>query len=181
MAKSSMTNHPVRMLYTIAVMRISLGLVFLWAFFDKLFGLGFATCRDVKTNAVEMLCDKAWLQGGSPTTGFLKNATKGPFETFYQNLAGNGFIDVLFMAGLLLIGLGLVFGLATRLSTITGSLLLFMMWTAVLWPSNNPLLDDHIVYIFALMVVLFADSYQKLGLGGWWRKQSLVKKFPILA
>jgi thiosulfate dehydrogenase [quinone] large subunit len=177
----SMTNHPVRSLYTIAVMRISMGFVFLWAFFDKLLGLGFATCRDAKTDAVSTLCEKAWVNGGSPTTGFLKFAAKGPFADFYHNLAGNGFIDWLFMLGLLLIGVALVFGVATKLATITGSVLLFMMWTAELWPANNPVLDEHIIYIFALMVVLFTDTYQKWGLGAWWRKQSIVKNFPILS
>lgn len=181
MAKSSFTNHPTRALYTIAIMRISLGLIFLWAFLDKMFGLGFATCRDARTDAVEILCDSAWLQGGSPTTGFLKFATKGPFADFYQNLAGNAVIDWLFMLALLFAGVALVLGVGVRLSTIGAAILLLLMWTAVLWPANNPVIDDHIIYIFALMVILYTDSFQKLGLGGWWRKQPLVKKFPILA
>lgn len=181
MAKSSITNHPVRTLYMIAVMRIGIGFIFLWAFVDKLFGLGFATCRDLATDTTSTLCDKAWIQGGSPTTGFLKFATKGPFAEFYQNLAGNTAIDWIFMLALLLAGVALVFGVGIRLATMGAGILLFLMWTAELWPANNPILDDHIIYIFALMVILFTDSFQKLGLGSWWRKQPLVKKFPILA
>jgi len=30
----------------LGILRISFGLIFLWAFFDKLFGLGFATASD---------------------------------------------------------------------------------------------------------------------------------------
>ena len=50
-----------------AITRISLGWVFLWAFLDKAFGLGRATPAE-----------NAWLDGGSPTNGFLANAPTGP-------------------------------------------------------------------------------------------------------
>ena len=47
--------------------RISLGWVFLWAFLDKTFGLGYATeSKD------------AWIDGGSPTFGFLSSAPPDP-------------------------------------------------------------------------------------------------------
>jgi thiosulfate dehydrogenase (quinone) large subunit len=46
--------------YLLAGIRIGLGWIFLWAFLDKVFGLGYAT-----TSA------KSWLNGGSPTNGFL--------------------------------------------------------------------------------------------------------------
>ncbi|MEK6968627.1 MAG: hypothetical protein AABX51_08445, partial [Nanoarchaeota archaeon] len=59
------------------VLRISLGLVFFWAFIDKLFGLGFATTPE-----------KSWLAGGSPTAGFLAGATKGPFKAIFAGLSG---------------------------------------------------------------------------------------------
>lgn len=167
-------------MYALALARISLGLIFLWAFFDKLFGLGFATCRDAKTDAVSTLCDKAWLNGGSPTKGFLSFATKGPLEGFYQNLAGNGFVDLLFMGGLLLIGVALVLGIGMRLATVSGTLLVLMMWSAALPPENNPLLDDHIVYALLLMGLLYTNDQQKLGLRSWWVKQPLVKSMPIL-
>lgn len=166
--------------YALALARISLGLVFLWAYFDKMFGLGYSTCRDVKTDAVTTLCSKAWINGGSPTDGFLKFAAKGPLKDFYNGLAGNQFIAVLFMLGLLFIGVALVTGIGVKIATVSGSLLLIMMWSAVLPPENNPLLDDHIVYILLLQVIMFGNANQKLGLGSWWAKQSFVKKMPIL-
>lgn len=166
--------------YVLAVARISLGLTMLWAFFDKLWGLGFSTCRDAKTGVVTQMCSKAWVNGGSPTTSFLKLATKGPLASFYHGLAGNGFIDVLFMAGLLLIGLALVTGIGMKIATFTGSLLFLMMWSAVLPPANHPFLDDHIVYIIVLWALYTSNSQQKWGLRDWWVKQDLVKKMPIL-
>lgn len=180
MAQSKQNSVNDKSLYFWAAARITLGLTFLWAFFDKLFGLGFATCRDAKTEAVTMFCDKAWVSGGSPTTGFLKFGTKGPLADFYQSLAGNPFIDVLFMAGLLLIGFALVVGIGMKLATVSGVLLLMMMWSAMMLPENNPLLDDHVIYSVVLLGLLAANNRQVWGLRNWWIKQPLVKRLPIL-
>lgn len=54
----------------LAALRITTGFVFLRAFFDKLFGLGYATKSA-----------NAWINGGSPTEGFLSRVAVGPFES----------------------------------------------------------------------------------------------------
>ncbi len=169
-----------KLLYLLAVARVALGFTFLWAFIDKLIGLGFATCRDANTDVVTTLCAKAWINGGSPTTGFLKFATKGPLASFYQGLAGNTIVDILFMAGLGLIGFALIAGIGMRIATISGVLLMLMMWSSLLLPENNPIIDDHIIYSIVLLVLLAANSRQVWGLRNWWIKTSLVKKFPVL-
>jgi thiosulfate dehydrogenase [quinone] large subunit len=160
--------------------RISLGLVFLWAFFDKLFGLGFATCHAAKTDTVQALCSQAWIKGGSPTAGFLEHATKGPLADFYQALAGHAVIDWLFMLALLLIGVALLLGIAMRLAVVFGSLLLLMMWSASLPPTNHPVIDEHIVYVFLLLSLPASNTRQRLSFGRWWGKQKFVQRFPFL-
>lgn len=168
-----------------AVLRIMLGLIFLWAFMDKMFGLGYSTCRTVdpktKAESVVVMCDKSVAKGGSATNGFLKNATSGPLEDFYKGLAGNTAVDVLFMGGLLLIGLALVSGVGVKVASVSGVLMLMMMWSAVLPPANNPVLDDHVVYSVVLLGVMATNSSQVWGLGKWWQQQEVVKKMPILA
>lgn len=166
--------------FALSLARISLGLVFLWAFFDKLFGLGFATCRDRVTDGINAGCNQAWMQGGSPTEGFLTNATQGPFASWFQSLAGQAWVDWLFMLGLLGIGVGLLCGFALRLSAIAGSLLLLLMWAAALWPANNPVIDDHIVYILILFAVAAFARYQKLSCSRWWQRLPFVRKAPWL-
>lgn len=175
-AKKTTDKNPVAW----ALLRIGLGFIFLWAFVDKLVGLGFATCRNATTDAVDVLCSKAWLEGGSPTLGFLKFGTKGPFADFYQGLAGVAWVDWLFMLSLLLIGVALITGVAQKLATFGGSLLLLMMWTAALLPDNNPLLDDHIVYALVLWGVYLNRNTAKWSLRSWWTRQPLVKKFSVL-
>lgn len=164
--------------YVWALLRIGLGLIFLWAFFDKLIGLGFATCKDSSGSVVTM-CSKAWINGGQPTKGFLMGA-KGPFESIFHSLAGNTFVDFLFMTGLLLIGLALIAGIGVRIATGAGSLLMFLMWLAVLPPAQNPVLDDHIIYILVLCGVYITNSKQVWGLRNWWVKQDIVKQYPVL-
>ena len=175
-----------------AVLRVLIGFIMLWALMDKMFGLGYSTCRivdDPKTKAshVEMMCEKSWLgaqfddKTASPTKGFLANSPQGPFKDVFNNLAGKPVVDFLFMSGLLLIGISLILGVGVRVASVSGALLLLMMWSAVLPPANNPLIDDHIVYAVVLMGVMATNASQVWGLGQWWQKQDIVKKYPFLA
>src|SRR3989338_8306910 len=110
------------------LLRLTMGLMFLWAFFDKVFGLGFATKGA-----------DAWLSGGSPTTGFLKFAVHGPFTDFFHSLAGMPAVDWLFMLGLLFVGVSLTFGIFVKLGSLTGFIMLFLMYLALaLPPVNHP-------------------------------------------
>jgi thiosulfate dehydrogenase [quinone] large subunit len=164
-------------------LRIFMGWIMLWPFLDKLFGLGFSTCFDAKAGKfLGALCDKGtWLTGGSPTFGFLKLATKGPFAGIFQSMAGSPAVDWLFMMGLLLIGLCMIFGIGVRIAGYSGALMMALMYLAsAIPPEKNPLIDDHVVYavIFIGLAVVRAGRYY--GLGVWWTNTMLVKKFPIL-
>lgn len=72
------------------VLRLALGWVFLWAFLDKLLALGFATGRDDETGVVNRFGDAAWINGGSPTEGFMQFGlnTRWFFDDLYADLAG---------------------------------------------------------------------------------------------
>ena len=161
------------------VVRILLGFTFLWAFLDKTFAWGYATT-------------KAWMFGsgdGSPTAGFLKFGVNpnGPFHDFYTGLAPsspNGIVNWLFMLALLGAGVGLVLGIGMRISCIGASLLLLSMYLAVApWSkyvdqtgstvaTNNPLLDEHIIYAATLMLLMFVMAGRYWGLGRWWESRT---------
>jgi thiosulfate dehydrogenase (quinone) large subunit len=160
-------------------LRLAIGFEFLWAFFDKLFGLGYSTPTK-----------SAWINGGSPTKGFLSGANVGPFQGFFRSLAGVPGMDWLFMIGLLGIGLALILGIAIRPAAFSGSLLLLMMWAAVWVPakvaggqpsgSTNPLIDEHIVNIFALMVLAALATWGAGFLGRKWASLPFVAAKPWL-
>ncbi len=126
----------------IILIRVSIGLIFLWAFLDKLFGLGFSTAVDA-----------SWLAGGSPTSGYLLYGTHGPLASAFQMLAGNAWVDWLFMAGLLSIGVGLISGYALRISAYAGSAMLMLMFISAFPPEHHPFLDEHVIYTLMLLLV----------------------------
>lgn len=165
---------------SLAFARIGLGFTFFWAFLDKLNGWGFATCRNASTGEVSYGCAQAWVNGGSPTDGFLLHATQGPFAGAFQSLAGQTWVDWLFMLGLLGIGVSLLLGIAVRMGAVAGAILLFLMWLAALWPANNPVIDDHIIYIFVLGVIAAFARYIPISFGPWWQKLPVVRKLPWL-
>ncbi len=166
--------------YAWAFLRIGMSLIFLWAFFDKLFGLGFATCMNAETNQIEVMCDSAWINGGSPTSGFLKFGTHGPLSPFYQSIAGNVYVDWIFMAGLLLIGLSLFLGMGVKIAGYSGALMLLLMYAALLPPEHHPFLDEHIIYAIIMIGLTMVRSGHCLGLGEWWSDTYLVIKHEFL-
>ncbi|WP_248963232.1 hypothetical protein [Sphaerisporangium perillae] len=155
--------------YVWAAARLAIGWTFLWAFLDKLFGFGFATPAA-----------KAWINGGSPTTGFLKGTKENALGGFFGGLAGQVWVDWLFMIGLLGIGTALILGIGMRIAAATGTLLLGFMWAAELPLPNNPFMDEHIIYAIVMIGLALVAAGNVLGLGEWWGKTTLVKKYPIL-
>lgn len=128
-------------------LRFVMAFIFLWAFFDKVFGLGFAT---TKANA--------WINGGSPTTGFLTNAVRGPFASFFHSLAGFPLMDWVFMLGLLFVGTTLLFNKYLKWGALSGIVMMILMWLALLLPENNPIVDEHIVYALVLAFLAFENK-----------------------
>jgi thiosulfate dehydrogenase [quinone] large subunit len=168
----------------LAALRIAFGLTFLWAFFDKLLALGFATGRSVNPDTgaetVDRFGDAAWFNGHSPTEGFLAFGADGPFKDFYNDIAGAAWADWLFMIGLLGIGLALTLGIGMRIAAISGTLLYILMWSVVLPPDNNPVLDDHILGAISLIALAALNAGNTWGLGRFWSHTELVKNTPIL-
>jgi thiosulfate dehydrogenase [quinone] large subunit len=164
----------------LAVSRIALGFVFLWAFLDKTFGLGYSTP-----------VAKAWINGGSPTSGFLGHVEAGPLRTFFMSLSGSAVVDTLFMLGMVAVGLALILGIGLRVAAIAGALIMVLMWAAE-WPlaqltfdgqpsgSVNPIVDYHLIYALLAIVVALTAAGRTWGLGRIWESTSLVKRLPWL-
>jgi thiosulfate dehydrogenase (quinone) large subunit len=160
----------------VAVTRIAMGLLFAWAFVDKLFGFGYATGEKA-----------AWINGGSPTKGFLGGVDHGPFETMFRSWAGDAWADWLFMLGLAAIAVALLAGIGLRMAAVAGTIMMLLMWAAE-WPldrhtstgeltrSTNPIIDYHIVYALVLIALAALSAGAVWGLSKWWAKQDFVQK-----
>jgi thiosulfate dehydrogenase [quinone] large subunit len=163
-----------------AVVRITTGLVFAWAFLDKLFGFGYATPAE-----------RAWINGGSPTKGFLGNIDHGPLAEMFRGMAGAWWADWLFMLGLAGIGLALLLGVGLRIAAGAGTLMMLLMWAAE-WPldrftdtgeptmSTNPVLDYHILYALVMIWLAIVAAGNVWGLGKQWTRLDIVEKNPWL-
>ena len=166
---SATIAHPLTAVpYLWALIRLALGWTFLWPFLDKLLGLGHQTTAA-----------HAWIHGGSPSLGFLSGAT-GPFAGPYQSIAGAGWVNGLFMLGLLGIGLALLLGIGVRVAAVSGATLLVLMWSASLPPQDDLFMDNHLIYALVLLALAIVGAGNTLGLGRWWTQTSLVQRFPWL-
>ena len=163
-------QHPQRSFgYVVAAVRIALSGVFLWGFFDKLFGLGYATARE-----------NSWLNGGSPTSGFLNFGANGTLGNLFEPLAGQAWVDWIFMMGLLGIGLALLLGIGMRIAAISGVTLLMLMYAAVMPSANNPIIDDHLIYSLVLVALAMMNAGHVVGFGAQWQASAAVRRYPIL-
>lgn len=158
------SEHPA--LYALAAGRLFLGWTFLWAFVDKLFGLG-------------RPAEKGWLSGVSPSEGFLGH-TQGPFKEIFHAMAGKVWVDALFMFGLGGLGIALLLGICLRLAAIGGTVLLAMLWAASLWPDANPFMDMHWIYAAMLVSAALADAGRPLGLGRFWERLPVIRRHSLL-
>ncbi len=160
----------------LAVLRITTGFVFLWAFLDKMFGLHYSTPTA-----------RAWINGGSPTKGFLSSVDAGPFQSIAHTMAGTWWADSLFMLGMLAVGIALIAGVGLRISAISGGLIMTMMWLTEFPPaqhtatgaptaSTNPITDYHLIYAAVLIVLAAAYAGHTWGLGRRWATLPFVQK-----
>jgi len=155
--------------YVWALLRVCLGLIFFWSFFDKVFGLGFDTEYG-----------KAWINGVLPAQGFLQFGAHGPLAAFYASIASSQIVAWLFIIGLFCIGLALILGIGMRIAAYTGALMMILMWSALLPPAHHPFLDEHVVYAILLFGLMQVKAGRYFGLGKWWSKTSIVKRYKLL-
>ncbi|MDV3296021.1 MAG: hypothetical protein LOY01_09420, partial [Brachybacterium paraconglomeratum] len=158
--------------YTLlGVTRLMVGFTFLWAFLDKTFGLGFATPPE-----------GAWLNGGSPTAGFLGGSIEGgnPFADVWSVfLSINPLTDVLFMLGLLGVGLAFMLGIGTRVAAVSAAAMYTLMYLAAFPMSTNPLYDTHLLLAVAVLAMAGLAAGDHIGLGRQWSRLVKGNRFLI--
>lgn len=152
----------------LAVFRILMGLYCLWAFLDKMFGLGFQTPSG-----------SGFIDGVSPSS-FVVYVTDGLFSDLYTSLAGNPFIDIILMTSLLALGVSLTLGITSKLGTIGIVAFLVVMFTLCIPPSNTPIFDDHLIMTVGMIAVYCLGGFEHISLEQRWKNTPMVKRFPIL-
>jgi thiosulfate dehydrogenase [quinone] large subunit len=147
----------------LAILRVGMGFIFLWAFLDKTFGLGFSTSHA-----------KAWIYGGLPTAGYL-GSNQGFFSQIFNNMSDSTLVAWLFMIGLLGVGLAFILGIGMKIAAVSGGLMMFFIYLSQLPIKANPFLDQHLIYILLLILLARLQAGEYFGLGVWWKQLNFVK------
>ena len=142
-------------------MRVSLGWMFFYAGITK-------------------VINQAW-----SAEGYLNGAKT--FAGFYHWLASPGILPVTNFVnewGLTLLGVSLVLGIFVRLSSTLGAFLMLLFYLPILqFPYPNAhsfIVDEHIIYIFALLSLGSIRAGRVLGLEKWCSDLPVCSKFPKL-
>ncbi len=165
-----------------ALLRIGLGLVYLWAFVAQGFGITYSNKGPVVEGApvdygwhFEVDASKGWISSGfshSPTAGFVENSTHGPLAFIPQNLP-TGVDDLGWMVAIGGLGIALVLGIAMRIAGWGGFLLNILIWFSTFPPSSNPLIDgEHMAFALVLLLLMFLHAGNYWGLGRWWSSRT---------
>ncbi len=105
---------------------------------------------------------------------------------FYHWLASPGILPVVNFVnewGLTLLGVSLILGIGVRLSTKLGALLMALYWLplGILHPDAHSLIvDDHIIYAAALLLLSSLSAGRVWGLDNWCSNLPICSKFPKL-
>lgn len=147
--------------WSLFLLRISIGWMFFYAGITK-------------------ILDPSW-----SAAGYL-NAAKS-FASFYQFLASPQMLPATNFInewGLTLIGLSLLLGIAVRLSSICGVAMMMLYYFPILvfpYPNAHSLIvDEHIIYASALLVLGAFRAGRVWGLEPWCSALPICKKFPTL-
>lgn len=150
--------------FFIPATRMALGFVYLWALVDKMFGLG------VSTPAEDSV-----LSGASPSVGYL-SSTEGAFSEVFHTIAGNPLVDFLFLFGLGAVGIALIAGVCLRLAALGGTLLMSGIYLSALPLANNPLVDEHLIYVLLGWLLASINAGLYFGLGKKWQALPIVRE-----
>lgn len=119
------------------------------------------------------------------SAGYLKAAKT--FTGFYQWLASPAMlptIDFLNKWGLTLIGAALILGLFVRFSSVIGAGMMILYYLPILtFPyigANSYIVDDHIIYAAAFLVLAAFRAGHAYGLDPWCASLPICSKFPKL-
>jgi thiosulfate dehydrogenase [quinone] large subunit len=162
---------------TAAILRIGIGLIYLWAFLAQGFGIGY-------TNQVEDSggyawhfsydADNGWISSGfssSPTSGYV-DGLDGPLAFLPQKMPV-GLADFGWMFAIGGLGIALTLGIFSRIAGWGGFLLNVVIWFSVFPPSNNPLFDaEHFLLAFILLLLMWIQASNHWGIGRWWRAKT---------
>jgi thiosulfate dehydrogenase [quinone] large subunit len=161
----------------IAVIRVLLGSVFLFAGTEKLLDL------DGTGKAFSAL---GFLKFGTLGTwpGAAEDAILNPTHQFWVDLTANAaamqFVNIIVPVGQVLIGAALILGLATRFAGVMGALMMSLFFVAA-WDFGHGVINQHFVYGALALFLAYVRAGEAYGLDGYIeRTTKVLQRAPVL-
>ena len=146
----------------VAVLRVGVGLIFLWAGLEKVIGagaewsaagfLGFATGGSL-----------GWPFVAETVEGVVYNPTHDMWVVFSENATAMGIIDLLVPWGQIGIGVSLIMGLLTRFGAAMGTLMMLLFFVAA-WDFQFGIVNQHLTYALVTFFLGYIGSGNFFGL-----------------
>jgi thiosulfate dehydrogenase (quinone) large subunit len=166
-----------RVSVTAALLRISLGLIYLWAFIAQRFGIVYSNSITTATGKPGSYgwhfsydSSLGWISSGfthSPTAAYIGN-THGPLAFIVQHLR-QGLDDFGWMFAIAGLGIALTSGIFMRIAGWGGFALNILIWFSGFPPASNPAIDGtHTIYALLLLLLMFLHAGRRWGFGTWW-------------
>ena len=160
--------------YGILILRLTIGIVFLWAGLAKVLG-------------AEPFSAAGFLEfGTSGSSGWpfaVVEEGANPTAAFWMGLAGNELamtvVDFLVPFGQIAIGVALILGFATRFTAAMGFLMMALFSVAA-WDFAHGVFNQTVVLAIASMVLGVVRAGEIYGLDAIVEKQPIVKRTPAL-
>ncbi len=148
----------------VAIFRIAVGIIFLWAGLDKLLGATPFSASGFLTHAT--LGSLGWpFVTGTPADGTVFN----PTHDFWVSLAGNAglmsIVNFLVVAGEIGIGVALILGLFTRFAGAMGTLMMLLFFVAA-WDFTDGIVNQHLTYALVCATLTGLGAGRYYGLDG---------------
>jgi thiosulfate dehydrogenase [quinone] large subunit len=105
------------------------------------------------------------------------------FYSWFSNPQILPIVNFLNAWGLTLLGLSLILGIFVRLGSFLGIILMLLYYFVLPFPKPNPnsfIVDDHIIYVFILILFIAVKAGRFYGLDGYLSQKTWYQKFEKL-
>lgn len=176
----------------VALLRIVVGIIFLWAGLEKLLGAGpegFSAGGFLQFGTAGSL---GWpFVSGEVAEGTVYNPTHDLWVGLAENTTAMSIINILVPWGQLGIGISLVLGLLTRFGAIMGALMMLFFFLAA-WEFAYGIVNQHLTYLVICLAIaglgagkyFGLDAYLADSVPGWvrtWLMSGDVEETPAYA
>jgi thiosulfate dehydrogenase [quinone] large subunit len=148
----------------VALLRIAVGIIFLWAGLDKLIGTSGWTAAGFLGHATGGSLGWPFVTG-TPAEGTIYNPTHDFWVSLSTNSTAMSIINPLVVCGEIGIGVSLILGLLTRFGALMGALMMALFFVAA-WEFTNGIVNQHLTYLVVCLAIAGLGAGKYYGLDG---------------